>query len=67
LRPPFESCQLAYPALVGAEFFKQQRGLVDFEVKRTDNLMLDLSGFASKVDAGNSTATTSSGSRTLSI
>ncbi len=46
-----------YPALIGAAFFEQKRerkgGLIDFEFKPTDSLTLDLSGFASKLDATN--------------
>jgi iron complex outermembrane receptor protein len=46
-----------YPALIGAAFFEQKRerkgGLIDFELKPTDTLALDLTGFASKLDAGN--------------
>ncbi len=48
---------VAYPALIGEAFFTQKRerkgGLVDFEFKPSDNVTLDLSGFASKLDASN--------------
>ncbi|WP_017460651.1 TonB-dependent receptor [Dyella ginsengisoli] len=46
-----------YPNLTGAALFTQQRerkgGVVDFEIKPTDNLTLDLSGFYSKLKADN--------------
>jgi iron complex outermembrane receptor protein len=46
-----------YPKEIGATFFEQKRerkgGLVDFQVKPTDTLSFDLSGFFSKLDAGN--------------
>jgi iron complex outermembrane recepter protein len=48
---------VAYPALIGAALFEQKRerkgGLLDFEFKLTDDLTFDLSGFTSKLDAGN--------------
>jgi iron complex outermembrane recepter protein len=46
-----------YPKMIGAALFEQKRerkgGLVDVEFKPTDDLMFDLSGFASKLDAAN--------------
>ena len=46
-----------YPALIGAAFFEQERkrkgGLIDFQFKPTDDLSIDLQGFASKLEAGN--------------
>lgn len=46
-----------YPNLTGAALFTQQRerkgGVIDFEIKPTDNLTLDLSGFYSKLKADN--------------
>ena len=46
-----------YPNLIGAALFTQQRvrkgGLIDFEIKPTDNLTLNLSGFYSKLKADN--------------
>ncbi|MCP1372969.1 TonB-dependent receptor [Dyella lutea] len=46
-----------YPNEIGAVLFTQQRerkgGVIDFEVKPTDNLTLDLSGFYSKLKADN--------------
>jgi len=46
-----------YPALIGAAFFEQKRerkgGLVDLEFKPTDDVTIDLSGFASKLEASN--------------
>ena len=46
-----------YPKEVGAALFTQKRerkgGLIDFEVKPSDTLTLDLSGFYSKLDASN--------------
>src|SRR5437660_305292 len=46
-----------YPKLIGAALFEQKRerkgGLVDFQLKPTDAVTLDLSGFASKLDATN--------------
>ena len=46
-----------YPALIGDALFQQKRerkgGLIDLELKPSDNLTLDLSGFASKLDAAN--------------
>ena len=46
-----------YPALIGAAFFEQKRerkgGLIDLEFKPTDDVTIDLSGFASKLDASN--------------
>jgi iron complex outermembrane receptor protein len=46
-----------YPTLVGQALFTQKReregGLIDFEVKPTDNLTLDLNGFYSRLLANN--------------
>src|ERR1700704_2915293 len=46
-----------YPTEIGAAFFTQKRerkgGMVDIEFKPTDDLTLDLSGFASKLNASN--------------
>ena len=46
-----------YPNEIGAVLFTQQRerkgGVIDFEIKPTDNLTLDLSGFYSKLKADN--------------
>ena len=46
-----------YPKDIGAAFFEQKRerkgGLVDLELKPTDDLKFDLSGFYSKLDATN--------------
>lgn len=46
-----------YPTDIGAAFFEQERqrngGLIDFEVKPTDDVTLDLSGFHSKLSATN--------------
>lgn len=46
-----------YPKDIGAALFEQKRvrkgGLIDFEVKPTDSLTFDLSGFFSKLDASN--------------
>jgi iron complex outermembrane receptor protein len=46
-----------YPALIGAALFEQQRerkgGLIDFQLKPTDDLSFDLSAFYSKLDAAN--------------
>lgn len=46
-----------YPAMIGAALFTQERerkgGLIDFQLKPTDNLSFDLSGFISKLDAAN--------------
>ncbi|KZC33666.1 UNVERIFIED_ORG: TonB-dependent receptor, partial [Rhodanobacter sp. FW104-R5] len=46
-----------YPNEIGAVLFTQQRerkgGVIDFQVKPTDNLTLDLSGFYSKLKADN--------------
>ncbi len=46
-----------YPNLTGAALFTQQRerkgGVIDIEIKPTDNLTLDLSGFYSKLKADN--------------
>ncbi len=46
-----------YPALIGAALFEQDRkrkgGLVDVEFRPSDDFTLDLSGFASKLDADN--------------
>ena len=46
-----------YPKLIGETLFEQKRvrkgGLVDFEVKPTDTLTFDLSGFFSKLEASN--------------
>ena len=46
-----------YPKLIGESLFEQKRvrkgGLVDIEVKPTDTLTFDLSGFFSKLEASN--------------
>ena len=46
-----------YPSLIGSALFTQKReregGLIDFEVKPTDNLTLDLNGFYSHLLANN--------------
>jgi iron complex outermembrane receptor protein len=46
-----------YPNEIGAVLFTQQRerkgGVIDFQVKPTDNLTLDLNGFYSKLKADN--------------
>ena len=46
-----------YPALIGSALFTQKRerkgGLIDFELKPSDSVTLDLSGFYSKLDASN--------------
>ena len=46
-----------YPKLIGAAFFEQKRerkgGLIDFEFKPSDDVTIDLSAFASKLDASN--------------
>jgi iron complex outermembrane recepter protein len=46
-----------YPASIGAAFFTQERerkgGLIDFQVKPTEDLSIDLTGFYSKLDAAN--------------
>jgi iron complex outermembrane receptor protein len=46
-----------YPTLIGQALFTQKReregGLIDFEVKPTDNLTLDLNGFYSRLLASN--------------
>ncbi len=46
-----------YPKDIGAAFFEQKRerkgGLIDLELKPTDSLKFDLSGFYSKLDASN--------------
>ena len=46
-----------YPKDIGAAFFEQKRvrkgGLVDLELKPSDDLTFDLSGFFSKLDAAN--------------
>jgi iron complex outermembrane recepter protein len=46
-----------YPTLIGSALFTQKReregGLIDFEVKPTDNLTLDLNGFYSRLLANN--------------
>ena len=46
-----------YPKLIGAAFFEQKRerkgGLIDFEFKPSDDVTVDLSAFASKMDASN--------------
>jgi iron complex outermembrane recepter protein len=46
-----------YPKDIGDALFEQKRvrkgGLIDFEVKPTDTLTFDLSGFFSKLDASN--------------
>jgi iron complex outermembrane receptor protein len=46
-----------YPTLVGSALFEQERhrtgGLLDIQVKPTDNLSLDLTLFSSKMKAGN--------------
>jgi iron complex outermembrane receptor protein len=46
-----------YPASIGAAFFTQERerkgGLIDLQLKPTDDLSFDLSGFYSKLDASN--------------
>ncbi len=48
---------VSYPALIGAALFEQKRerkgGLVDFEFKPSDDVTIDLSGFASKLEASN--------------
>ena len=48
---------IKYPALIGAAFFEQKRerkgGLIDFEFKPSEDVTLDLSAFASKLDASN--------------
>ena len=53
--PNFEG--VYYPNLIGAALFTQQRvrkgGLIDFEIKPTDSLTLNLSGFYSKLKADN--------------
>lgn len=49
--------EVFYPAMVGAALFTQERerkgGLIDFQLKPSDNLSFDLSGFVSKLDAAN--------------
>ncbi|MEJ1966833.1 MAG: TonB-dependent receptor [Gammaproteobacteria bacterium] len=46
-----------YPAMIGAALFEQERerkgGLIDFEFAPSDDLKIDLSAFASKLDASN--------------
>ena len=46
-----------YPKLIGAALFEQKRerkgGLIDFEFKPSDDVTIDLSAFASKLDASN--------------
>jgi iron complex outermembrane receptor protein len=46
-----------YPTLIGSALFEQERkrqgGLIDVQVKPTDDLELDLSGFHSRMDATN--------------
>jgi iron complex outermembrane receptor protein len=46
-----------YPAMIGAAFFEQERerkgGLIDFQLKPSDELSFNLTGFVSKLDAGN--------------
>ena len=46
-----------YPTEIGAAFFTQKRerngGMIDIELKPSDDLTLDLSGFASKLTASN--------------
>src|SRR5690348_4027660 len=46
-----------YPASIGAAYFTQERerkgGLIDFQVKPTEDLSIDLTGFYSKLDAAN--------------
>jgi iron complex outermembrane receptor protein len=46
-----------YPALIGAALFEQERkrkgGLIDLQFKPSDDVNLDLSGFASKLDGPN--------------
>lgn len=48
---------VAYPALIGAALFEQERerkgGLVDIQFKASDNFSLDGQFFYSKLDAGN--------------
>ena len=49
-----------YPSLIGETLFNQTRkragGLIDFEVKPTDALTLDLNAFYSRLDADNTNA-----------
>jgi iron complex outermembrane recepter protein len=46
-----------YPKLIGAAFFEQKRerkgGLIDFEFKPSDDVTVDLTAFASKLEAAN--------------
>jgi iron complex outermembrane receptor protein len=46
-----------YPGLIGAAFFEQERerkgGLVDFQFRPSEELSFNLTGFVSKLDAGN--------------
>ena len=46
-----------YPTLIGSAFFEQERerkgGLIDIQVKPTNDLSIDLSGFTSRLDATN--------------
>jgi iron complex outermembrane recepter protein len=46
-----------YPAMIGAALFTQERerkgGLIDFQLKPSDDLSFDLSAFYSKLDAAN--------------
>jgi len=46
-----------YPTMIGAALFEQERtrtgGLIDVQLKPSKDLMLDLTGFASKMDAPN--------------
>ena len=46
-----------YPTMIGSALFEQKRertgGLIDVQVKATDNLMLDFSGFTSELKAAN--------------
>jgi iron complex outermembrane receptor protein len=46
-----------YPQLIGSAFFEQQRerkgGLIDIQVKPSNDLSIDLSGFTSRLDATN--------------
>jgi iron complex outermembrane recepter protein len=46
-----------YPAMIGAALFEQERerkgGLIDFQFAPSDELSFNLTGFVSKLDAGN--------------
>ncbi len=48
---------VAYPTLIGSSFFEQERerkgGLVELQVRPTNDLELDFSGFQSRMDATN--------------